>query len=259
MERWIGSRRRELLDQTLVWNQRHLLHVLRDYEAHHNMRKKIRSVLIRAFNLAVFHEAINGDPASAVPSVPVPRNKKKPVSVEDLDAVRAAIREWANAEKRNGPKSVDLPDIVEMLIATGMRIGELLALRWSDIELSPPPERRDDDGWFPWLMVNGQITSKGKRVDYGKTHAAIRPIALPDWAAALLRRRRLPRPPTTSTQCSSPATAPGTSPPTSEAGCATSACSMTTPPSPRSEMSRPTRSAEPWQPRSTRSTTPRPP
>jgi integrase len=145
--------------------------------------------------MAIFHEAINGNPASAVPSVPVPRNKKKPVSVKDLDAVRAAIHEWASAEKRNGPKSVDLPDIVEMLIATGMRIGELLALRWSDIELTPPPERRDDDGWFPWLMVNGQITSKGKRVDFGKTDAAIRPIALPDWAAALLRRRKVAQPP----------------------------------------------------------------
>src|SRR3546814_18923541 len=96
------------------------------------MRKRIRSVLIRAFNMAIFHEALNGNPATAVPSVPVPRNKKKPVPVKDLDAVRAAIREWANAEKRNGPKSVDLPDIVDMLIATGMRIGELLALRWSD-------------------------------------------------------------------------------------------------------------------------------
>src|SRR3546814_8245236 len=126
---------------------------------------------------------LNGNPATAVPSVPVPRNKKKPVPVKDLDAVRAAIREWANAEKRNGPKSVDLPDIVDMLIATGMRIGELLALRWSDIELTAPTERRDDDTWFPWLMVNGQITSKGKRVDYGKTEAAIRPIALPEWAA----------------------------------------------------------------------------
>lgn len=160
-----------------------------------DMRAKIRSVLIRAFNLAIFHEAINGNPASAVPSVPLPRSKKMPVPAEDLDEVRTAIREWANAEKRNGPKSVDLPDIVEMLIATGMRIGELLALRWSDIELTPPPERRDDEGWFPWLMVNGQITSKGQRVDYGKTDAAIRPIALPDWAAALLRRRKVAQPP----------------------------------------------------------------
>jgi integrase len=160
-----------------------------------DMRKRIRSVLVRAFDMAIFHEAINGNPATAVPSVPVPRNKKKPVAVKDLDAVRAAIREWADAEKRNGPKSPDLPDMVEMLIATGMRIGELLALRWSDIELTAPPERRDDETWFPWLMVNGQITSKGKRVDYGKTDAAIRPIALPDWAAALLRRRKVAQPP----------------------------------------------------------------
>jgi integrase len=160
-----------------------------------DMRKRIRSVLVRAFDLAIFHDAINGNPATTVPSVPVPRDKKKPVSAEDLDAVRAVVREWANAEKRKGPKSVDLPDIVEMLVATGMRIGELLALRWSDIELSPPPARRDDEGWFPWLMVNGQVTSKGKRVDYGKTDAAIRPIALPDWAAALLRRRKVAQTP----------------------------------------------------------------
>lgn len=160
-----------------------------------DMRKKIRSVLVRAFNLAIFHEALNGNPASAVPSVPVPRVKKKSIPVEDLDAVRAAIREWANAERRNGPKSVDLPDIVDLLIATGMRIGEVLALRWSDIELTAPSARRDDETWFPWLMVNGQITSKGKRVNYGKTHAAIRPIALPDWAASLLRRRKLEQPP----------------------------------------------------------------
>jgi integrase len=160
-----------------------------------DMRKRIRSVLVRAFNMAIFHEALNGNPATAVPSVPVPKVKKKPVAVEDLDAVRAAIREWANAERRNGPKSVDLPDIVDMLIATGMRIGELLALRWSDVELTAPPARRDDETWFPWLMVNGQITSKGKRVDYGKTHAAIRPIALPDWAVAILRRRKLEQPP----------------------------------------------------------------
>ncbi|MFT4010027.1 MAG: tyrosine-type recombinase/integrase [Nocardioidaceae bacterium] len=158
------------------------------------MRKRIRSVLVRAFNMAIVHEAINGNLASAVPSVPVPRHKKKPVAVKDLDAVRAAIREWANAGRRNGPKSVDLPDIVGMLIATGRRIGELLALRWSDIGLTAPPERRDDKSWFPWLMVNGQITSKGKRVDYGKTDASIRPIPLPDWAVSLLRRRKLEKP-----------------------------------------------------------------
>jgi putative transposase len=32
MERWVGSCRRELLDRTLIWNQRHLMIVLREYE-----------------------------------------------------------------------------------------------------------------------------------------------------------------------------------------------------------------------------------
>jgi integrase len=92
-----------------------------------DMRNRIRSVLVRAFDLAIFHEAINGNPATAVLSVPVPRQKKKPVPAQDLDRMRAAIHQWANAETRNGTKSADLPDIVQMLVATGMRIGELHA------------------------------------------------------------------------------------------------------------------------------------
>jgi putative transposase len=36
MERWVRTCRRELLDRTLVWNQRHLLHVLREYEIFYN-------------------------------------------------------------------------------------------------------------------------------------------------------------------------------------------------------------------------------
>jgi transposase InsO family protein len=34
-ERWIGGCRRELLDRALVWNQAHLLRILREYETHH--------------------------------------------------------------------------------------------------------------------------------------------------------------------------------------------------------------------------------
>ena len=43
MERWIGSCRRELLYQTLIWNQRHLLRVLREYQTHHNGHRPHRS------------------------------------------------------------------------------------------------------------------------------------------------------------------------------------------------------------------------
>jgi putative transposase len=36
--------RRELLDRTLIWNLRHLMRVLREYETHHNWRRPHRSL-----------------------------------------------------------------------------------------------------------------------------------------------------------------------------------------------------------------------
>jgi transposase InsO family protein len=37
MERWVRTCRRELLDRTLICNQRHLLHALREYERFYNL------------------------------------------------------------------------------------------------------------------------------------------------------------------------------------------------------------------------------
>jgi putative transposase len=44
MERWIGSCRRELLDRTLAWNQRHLMIVLREYEDFYNTHRPHRTL-----------------------------------------------------------------------------------------------------------------------------------------------------------------------------------------------------------------------
>jgi transposase len=44
MERWIQSCRHELLDRTLIWNQAHLLHALREYERHHNEHRPHRGI-----------------------------------------------------------------------------------------------------------------------------------------------------------------------------------------------------------------------
>ena len=44
MERWIGSCRRESLDRTLIWNQRHLMIVLREYEDFYNTHRPHRTL-----------------------------------------------------------------------------------------------------------------------------------------------------------------------------------------------------------------------
>jgi putative transposase len=44
MERWIGNCRRELLDRTLIWNQRHLMTILREYEDFYNAHRPHRTL-----------------------------------------------------------------------------------------------------------------------------------------------------------------------------------------------------------------------
>jgi putative transposase len=44
MERWIGSCRRELLDRALIWDQRHLMSVLREYEDFYHAHRPHRDL-----------------------------------------------------------------------------------------------------------------------------------------------------------------------------------------------------------------------
>jgi putative transposase len=44
MERWIQTCRHELLDRTLIWNQRHLLHALREFESFYNQHRPHRTL-----------------------------------------------------------------------------------------------------------------------------------------------------------------------------------------------------------------------
>jgi putative transposase len=43
MERWIQTCRRELLDRTLIWNQRHLFHALREFKQFYNSHRPHRA------------------------------------------------------------------------------------------------------------------------------------------------------------------------------------------------------------------------
>jgi putative transposase len=66
MERWIGSCRRELLDRTLIWNHRHLMTVLREYE---DLQDGLRGEvpLLRAFSAQPSSEP-SGHPFDALGS-----------------------------------------------------------------------------------------------------------------------------------------------------------------------------------------------
>ncbi len=70
MERWVQTCRRELLDRTLIWDQRHLLHALREFEAFYNGHRP--------------HQGI----ANASPLQPLPQPITDPEQIAHLDIQR---------------------------------------------------------------------------------------------------------------------------------------------------------------------------
>ncbi|MGW3472788.1 integrase core domain-containing protein [Saccharopolyspora sp. NPDC000995] len=70
MERWIQTCRHELLDRTLIWDQRHLLHALREFESYYNGHRP--------------HRALN----QAAPLHPLPEPITEPGQIRRLEIRR---------------------------------------------------------------------------------------------------------------------------------------------------------------------------
>jgi hypothetical protein len=101
MERWVLTCRRELLDRTLIWNQWHLLHTLREFEQFYNGHRP--------------HQGIaNARPLRALPST-IPLRTSTPASTSAGTTASAASststsmlpdqhgRDFRQAHRQNSP------------------------------------------------------------------------------------------------------------------------------------------------------------
>lgn len=83
-ERWVGTCRRELLDRILVWNQAHLLHALREFEAFYNGHRPHRTL----------H---NAAPLHPLPH-PIPNTTRLDhLDIHRHDRLGGALHEYAHA------------------------------------------------------------------------------------------------------------------------------------------------------------------
>jgi len=118
-----------------------------------------------------------------------------PIEGGPTQLVRALTREerrtWL-AQLELDPKAVrhDLPDLTRFMLATGVRIGEALALYWEDVTLP------NEDGTgvklgvarFEWTVV--RVKGVGLVRTDPKTPASERTLPLTSWAITMLRERR---------------------------------------------------------------------
>ncbi|RDH80248.1 site-specific integrase [Mycolicibacterium moriokaense] len=143
------------------------------------MARQSKTILSGALQLAVMANVLAGNPVRDVAAIRSQRPPKgAPVlSVEQLRDLLVGLR------SSDYCREYDLADPFTLLVATGLRRGELLGLRWSDY-----------DEMAGTLAICGKVvrvTGKGLvRGDETKTAAGRRTIALPLFAIDMLAARR---------------------------------------------------------------------
>jgi integrase len=97
----------------------------------------------------VRHDAIPANPVRETDTITRAKGEIHVLDNDGLAELRAILDRWqrglnkhtGEVEYTTRPRADDILDVVDLLIATGARIGELMALRWTDVHLADP-----DDG-----------------------------------------------------------------------------------------------------------------
>lgn len=144
-----------------------------------NRQRKAKVVTGAMLDAAVAEGAIATNPVRGSLSVSRPKTVPRTLTLADLEAARAAVRAWMNKD-RPGPKSSgDLADIIDLMLGTGARIGEVIALRWCDINL-----------YAGKVEINATIKTESARGTYRKALPMPRTVELATFAVEVLRRRQ---------------------------------------------------------------------
>lgn len=155
------------------------------YQASYAQARTARTLLNQLFGLAMRHDAMGRNPVDGTSPLPRPANTPQALTLEQVAKIRKAAAEWRTEPGLPGPKpDGNVRDIIEVLLATGMRPGEVFALRPCDVTDGPK-------GLI--VEVTGTVVQrKGKgahRQERPKTPGSIRSIPVPEFGAEVIRRR----------------------------------------------------------------------
>ncbi|TCN41020.1 site-specific recombinase XerD [Kribbella orskensis] len=139
--------------------------------------KLCRSVTSGVMGLAVRSGPIAVNPVREIRRIERPRQKKlaRSLTVEEVELWLQAVSENERAIRK------DIPDLSIFMLGTGVRIGEALALTWSEVDLSV--------GMVEIEWTISRITGQGLVRRPTKSEAGERSLGLPQRVRDMLSRR----------------------------------------------------------------------
>lgn len=147
--------------------------------------KHSRTLLNQLFRFAMRNDVMTRNPVEGTSPLTKPKGVPQAMTLEQIAAIRHAAATWRMEPGRPGPRpDGQVRDALEVLLGTGVRPGEVLALRPIDVE----------DGRRGMVAhVRGTVVyQKGKgtfRQPHPKTDTSVRSIAVPNFAATIVRAR----------------------------------------------------------------------
>lgn len=137
-------------------------------------------VISGVMKLAARHGAIAYNPGREVARIDSePRRPPRSLTAAERTA-------WLDAvEQSKKARDWDLPDLTRMMLATGVRIGEALAVGWSEVDL--------DEGVVDvrWRLVRRTGVGLLRLPSTKSGRKGERLVPVPSWGLTMLKRRRL--------------------------------------------------------------------
>ena len=149
-------------------------------------RRQVRSVLMQVCGLGVRWSLLEYNPVRETESPPRKQGSKQTLTPKQLEELRGLVHAWQEHRPATGgrPRGGDMSEFVDVLMATGERTGEVLALRWEDVE------HLDDKKRPATVTIAGTVDKKGKRQPLPKSEAGHRTLILPEFGRQALLRQR---------------------------------------------------------------------
>jgi integrase len=141
-------------------------------------------VLGQACKVAIAFGVMDYSPVSAAYAPPRSAVRPRALTPDDAVEMRRRIVEWQGETSRLGPaRGYDRLRIFDVLLATGARIGEILALIWADITGL-------DSGGPVTVHIGHRLDKQGRRLVGRKSGGDPYTITLPEFGAVALREQR---------------------------------------------------------------------